>query len=89
LTGELKWVVGHFQNFELVLQLFEVRNWLIMLSELVLSERKDIQICESFKTFQLFDLICEQAQVSKLSESSKALNLLNQVETKIKPLQID
>ena len=60
-----------------------------MLSELVLSKGKDIQICESFKTFQLFDLICEQAQVSKFGESSKALNLLNQVETEIKPLQID
>ena len=46
LTGEVEWVIAHFEHLQLVVQLLQVLHGFVMLSHEVLAKRKHVELLQ-------------------------------------------
>ena len=80
LLGLVEGVICHLQDLELgQLQLVQVLNCLLVISDLIRANRQHIQLLQGLKTLKLRDVIGEQGKVGELSELFETLYLLDEV----------
>ena len=80
LLGLVEGVICHLQDLELgQLQLVQVLNCLLVISDLIRANRQHVQLLQGLETLKLRDVIGEQGKVGELSELFETLYLLDEV----------